>query len=152
MITFELDVNKKTIIVHGDDTNVNTEITTRGNVNSWCIDYLRRHVYRSVNQLIIARKQEYAHVVYVKQIDDLAACEHLLQLNETIYTSTDWLTEYLTFLKTDVNRIFPSKNSRFLQGFVKKRDNLIATLECYKDCISMYYTTNVAKQTRLNFI
>jgi hypothetical protein len=152
MIKFELDLQRHVIIVHGDSTNVDNEISVFSDVTDFCINYLNNYLYRSVNQLIKTRKQEFAHVVYTHQVDDLATCDRLLQKNELVYKQTDWFTEYYTFVNNYLFQILPSANSRFRKGFVSKRDELLHTLEYYKGCKSMFYKTNEAKQMRLELM
>jgi len=152
MIKFELDVKRSTIIVHGDNTNVNNEFTTYADATDFCIDYLKRFIYNSVNQLINARKQEFAHAVYTHQVDDVCLCEHLQKRNQLVYLSDNWFTAYLNFVNLELRRIEPSVNSRFHNGFVSKRKDLAETIEYYSSCKSIYYKTNVAVQQRMEFV
>jgi hypothetical protein len=105
MIKFELDVSRSTLIVHGDSTTVNNEFTVFADATEFCINYLKKYIYNSVNQIINARKQEFAHVVYTHQVDDVCACEKLLERNRQVYVSIDWFTAYFNFIELEINRI-----------------------------------------------
>ena len=147
MITFELDMLEKKIVVHGDDSQCVNEYPVASDVSMWCINYVKNCMYRCVNQLITARKQAYAHVIYVDGIGD---CDRLTQKNEFLQKRSDWLDAYLKFLRFDLMDIVPSGNSRYHANFYKKRQELIDTLEYYRDVKYLYRITNTSVQTKLN--
>ena len=146
MITFELDVDKSTIRVIGDSTNVSCEFPVYKNPTEWCIDYLRNYVYRSVYQLINGRKQSCLHVNY---LDKLPVCENLEQQNELAHKRADWFDMYMIILRHDLFKISPNDGSRYFKNFHAKRNELIDTLVHYSSNVPMYRKVNVAVQQKL---
>jgi hypothetical protein len=148
MIQFELDVDKSTIRVKGDSTNVCSEFPVYMDVTQWCINYLKQYMYRSVNQIVTARKQACLHVKYLDKIGD---CDNLLLRNDLLQSSDDWVAKYLELLRYGFLEIAPSSSSRYFEGFYKKRNELIEMLKHYSSNVPMYSKVNVATQQRLKF-
>ena len=64
MISFELDVENRKMIVHGDDTMGKIEggYHVGYNPTCWGINYLRNYTYRAVNQLVSSRNNVFLHI------------------------------------------------------------------------------------------
>ena len=147
MISFELDVANRKMIVHGDDTmhrvdgyNLSCDPTI------WCINYLRNYMYRSVSQLVSSRRNVFLHI---EDNDSVQACDGLHQKVEYAYNSTDWIKQYLDLLFSGFDKIKPNYNSRYFANFHSKRIELIELLKGLSVNKPLFYRTNIAKQMRL---
>lgn len=106
-----------------------------------CNVYLKHYIYRRVKALILARKLAYGHgETYTPKIEK---CDYMLDKIHRSYNQSNLLSVLGDLLKFEIGEIAPHPQSRFFNGFLRKRDDLIETISYYlKDTIKMYTVVN----------
>ena len=148
MISFELNVAEKKMIVHGDDTMHKVDgYNLSGDPTQWCINYLKSYMYRSANQLIYSRYNVFKHVGNGEKMEK---SNNLLRKCSEIYGYTDWIKQYYDLLFYDLTDIKPNYDSRYFANFHQKRIELMDLLKKITLDKSLYWRSNLVKQAKLN--
>jgi len=151
MVSFELNVADRKMIVHGDDSLIGiNQFNVCGNATQWCINYLKGYMYRSVSQLVSSRRNVYEHVQNANE--KIQICDNLFQLNEIAYNSVNWIDRYWDMIDYKLVQICPNADSRYFENFCKKKHELLDKLSFLRMDKKLFWESNLVKQGRLNLV
>ena len=146
MVKFELDCSRKIVCMKEKEKTIKE--FDYNDIDIEIMRHLRDYIYFAIIGIVSSRENAYkfSGTIYPGTDEKFA---YLKKLTKEAYFG-DWMQNFKQLLFFDIDKIQPREGSRFFASFYEKRNDLLKTIEYYRNpSNSKYYKINTSVQMKL---